>query len=698
LFRILRVQPQLGRDFLPEEDNPGQRAVILSHAFWTSRFKADPTVLGRNVTLSGKQFTIVGVMPAGFQFPIRAEATSMWITFARVKEVSDPGEKPITAQRGAHWLRVVGRLKPGVTVEQAGTDLTAIAQALAKEYPDTNAYNAMVRVQLLLNRLIGKTKPALIILLMAVGCVLLIACANVANLVLARNSGRSREIAIRAVLGASTARIVRQLITESILLSLAGATLGTLIASWGLSTLVKMYPDNLPRIQEVGVDMRVLLFTAALSVASGILFGLVPALRAASPHLSHAMQEGGRGSAGDMRHTRLRAGLVIAETAIGVMLLIGAGLLLRSLNKLSHVELGFNPHNVLTAQIDLSQTKYKEPETQDRFNQELQRKLNAIPGVKASALSLQIPLGADDWTISFDIVERRLPKSQQPSAAFYNVSAGFFETLQIPLLRGRTFDERDQRDASPVMIVNDAYAKRFFPNEDPIGKLVEIGGGDGKKRERWKTREIVGIVGNIRNSDINETPVPAYFVPMPQLIWGPPSILVRTEGDPAAVTSAIRTVLAQADPEAPLFEVRTLEDYFALDLGRARFQTTLLSIFAGIALILTSIGLYGLMAYTVVQRTREIGIRMALGASRKEVLAMVLNRGLVLSLCGLGIGVLGALALAKSIQTLLYEIPPRDPATYLVVALTLGAVALLASYIPAMRATRVDPMVALRYE
>jgi predicted permease len=697
-FRILGVQPTLGRDFLKEEDKPGQRAVILSQAFWASHFKSDPETLGKPVTLSGKQYTIVGVMPAGFQFPVRSETTEAWVTFARNAEISEPGEKPITEQRGAHWLRVMGRPKDGVSLEQAQADLTSIAKNLATQYPDTNLYSGIIRVQPFLSRVVGKTRRPLLILLLAVGCVLLIACANVANLVLARNSGRSREIAIRAALGASRTRIVRHLVTESILLSVCGAALGTLIASWGLSALVRLYPDNLPRMQEVGIDMRVLLFTAALSIASGVLFGLVPALRVSTPNLNDAMREGGRGTAGDSRHTRLRSSLVVAETAIGVMLLIGAGLLMRSLNRLSHVELGLNPANVLTANIDLSQTKYKEPEKQDQFNQELLRRLKTLPGVQSAALALQIPLGNDSWTISFDIVERRLPKSQQPSAAFYNVSAGFFETLQIPLLQGRTFDDRDQRDAAPVMIVNNAFARKYFANENPIGKMVEIGGGDGKKREHWKTREIVGIVGDIRNSSIDEAPVPTYFVPMPQLIWGPPEILVRTASNPTSVTADIRKALGEIDAEAPLFDVRTVEDYFALDLGRARFQATLLGIFAGVALLLTAIGLYGVMAYAVAQRTREIGIRMALGASRGQVLSMVLHRGVILTLSGIGIGVIGALALARFIAALLYEIPPRDPLTYIAVSIGLGCVALLASYIPALRATRVDPMVALRYE
>ncbi len=697
LFKILGVKPALGRGFLPADDAPGQHVAIISNLLWKKRFHSDSGMIGRGISLSGKEYTIVGVAPEGFQFPIQAQPTEVWVTVARDYEPESPSEKPVGEQRGAHFLSVIGRLKPGVTREQAETDLSAIARALSAQYPDQNKYYTAVRVEELLRSMVGDTRTPLTILLAAVGFVLLIACANVANLVLARSNGRSTEIAVRAALGASRGRIVRQLTTEAIMLSVGGAVLGALLAKWAVSATVGLYPQNLPRIAEVSIDGRVLLFIAGLAILTGILFGLAPAVHASRRNLNERMREGLRGAVGDSAHSRMRSVLVVAETAIGVMLLIGAGLLIRSLNRLSHVDLGLNPDHLLTAYFGLSEKRYN-ADQQDRFYQELMDKLRSLPGVTAAAGTQQLPLGNDDWSISFDVVERRVPESQQPSAAFYNVTSGFFETLQIPLLAGRTFNRSDTRISKPVMIINQEFANKYFPSENPLGKMVEIGVGEGKARARWKTREIVGIVGNFRATDLSQPARAAFFVPMPQLIWGPPTLVLRVAGDPNALVSSLRRVLAGMDPDAPLFEIKTMEDYLVLDLGRARFQTALLSLFAGIALLLTAIGLYGVVAYGVAQRTHEIGVRMALGASRKDVLQMVLNQGLLLTFLGVAVGVLGALGLAKFIESLLYQILPRDPATYLVVCVTLGVVALLASYIPAMRAIRVDPVVALRYE
>jgi predicted permease len=701
LFKVLGVQPSFGRTFLPEEDEPGHHVAIISHSLWTSRFHSDRDILNRTLNLGGEAYTIVGIAPEGFQFPIAAKKADIWITTSHDGEVREAGEKSMKVQRGAHMLNAIGRLKAGVTPEQAQADLSTIAKNLAAAYPDSNMFEPAVRVQEFLTDLVGDTRTPLLILLGAVGCVLLIACANVANLVLARSSGRSREIAIRAALGATRGRIIRQLITESLLLATAGAVLGTLIARWAVSSVVQLYPENLPRMESVGIDVHVLLFTALLAIGTGILFGLAPALHASRPNLNDAMREGGRGAVGDARHTRLRSTLVVAETAIGVMLLIGAGLLIRSMNRLSHINLGLDPSNILTADFDLSQKRYN-ADRQDRFITDLLNRVRAIPGVTSAGATNQLPLATDDWSISFNVLERPVPKGQQPSAAFYNVSAGLFQTLHVPLLQGRFFDQHDTRDAKPVMIINREFAKRYFPNEDPVGKIVEVGIGDGVARARWKTREIVGVVGDMRSSNskngVGDAPHPAFFTPLPQLMLGPPTLVVRTAGDPDALIGPLRKILVSMDPDAPLFNVKTLDDYLALDLGRARFQTMLLGLFAGVALVLTAIGLYGVIAYSVVQRTHEIGVRMALGATRTDVLRMVLNRGLVLTFVGVGLGVVGALALARFIESLLYEIPPRDPLTYATVCVTLAAVALLASYIPALRATRVDPMIALRYE
>jgi putative ABC transport system permease protein len=469
------------------------------------------------------------------------------------------------------------------------------------------------------------------------------------------------------------------------------------VAAWTLSAVLQLYPTNLPRAQEIGIDLRVVLFTTGLALLTGILFGLVPALRLSAPNLTDAMREGGRSSTSGQSHNRLRSGLVVAETAFGVMLLIGAGLFIRSLDRLSHAPLGFNPTHLLTASFDLSETAYK-PDQQDRFVHDLLARLRTLPGVTAAAGSLPLPLINDRWTISFNLVDHPVPEANQPSAGFYVVAPGFFETMQIPLVRGRTFGERDHRNAPPVMIVTDAFAKKFFPTEDPIGKRVEIGAGEGPARARYKTREIVGVVGDIRNSNLAKAPAPAYYVPLPQLMWGAPNLVIRTPGDPRSVASQVRAVLSSMDPTAPLYDVRPMDDYLALDLGRARFQTVLLGFFAGVALLLTAVGLYGVIAFAVAQRTHEIGIRVALGASRRDVLGMVLNRGIVLTVAGITLGVFSAAALSRLIQSLLYETPPLDPLTYIAVCVILSGVALLASYIPARRATRVDPMVALRYD
>lgn len=697
LFGLLGVRPELGRGFLPGEDEAGHHVAVISDTFWRSRFQGDRNVLGRNIDLNGRSFTIVGVMPPGFQFPVRAHARDLWITFSRDHETDDPKGKPGTEQRGFDHLEAIGRLKPGVTVEEANADLTSISRALATEYPDEDSHDGMIAVAIL-RYFVGDARKPLLILLGAVSLLLLIACANVANLLLARSTGRSREIAVRAALGASRGRIIRQFVTESLLLSATGAILGTAVASWGLTALLKLYPENLPRASESGVDGPVLLFTALTAMVTGLLFGMLPALRASAPDLNQAMREGGRTSTSGPAHSRLRAGLVVAQTALGVMLLIGAGLLVRSLQRLSHADFGINPNNLLTASFDLSETKYN-PDQVDVFVRDLLGRLRALPGVVSAGGALPLPMGGnDDWLISFDQLDHPLPENQQPAAGIYVVTNGYLETMQIPLLRGRRFDERDQRNSAPVMIITESFARKFYPNQDPVGHKIKIGAGDGEARKNYRTREIVGVVGDIRTTALADAPAPAYYVPLSQLMFGPPTLVLRTVGDPMAMAPAVAKVLSGTEPEAPLYSVRTMEDCLALDLGRARFQAVLLGLFAGIALLLTAIGLYGVIAYSVAQRTHEIGVRMALGASRSNVLSMVVNRGVQLTLAGLALGVVGALALARVIQALLYEIPPRDPATYFIVCVVLGVVALLASYLPALRAARVDPVVALRYE
>jgi putative ABC transport system permease protein len=696
MFRLLGVNPVLGRDFRSEEDQPGHHVAVVSDQFWRSRLNADPNALGRSLSLGGRAYTVVGVMPAGFQFPVASEGRDFWLTFSRNSEIDDPGDTPMTEQRGNHTLQAIGRLRPGITLPQANADLAAIASALAKEYPGTNAYGG-IAAQQELEFLVGDTRTPLVMLLAAVGLVLLIACANVANLLLLRSSARVREIGVRAALGATRARLIRQLVTESTILSLGGALLGIGVASAMLRGVLHFYPENLPRVEQIAIDPRVLGFSAVLAVVTGILFGLAPAVQASSPNLAATMREGGRTTTTGVGASRLRSALVIGEVALGVMLLVGAGLLLRSLQRLAHVELGFKPDHLITASFDLSEARYK-PDQMDQFIREFLSRLKSLPGVTAASGAMPLPLSDSTWHISFNWPDHPVKDEDEPGAAVYLASPGLFEAMHIPLLRGRTFSGLDHRNGEPTVIINRAFAKKFFPNQDPIGRKIKMGGGEGPARERYKTREIVGIVGDIRNRDLENEPEPAYYVPLPQLMWGTPTLVVRTTGDPSAMAGEIRKVLLSMDSEVPLYAIRTMDDYFALNLGRARFQALLLSLFAGIALVLTAVGLYGVMAQAVAQRTHEIGVRMAMGASRESVRSMILRRGTELTLAGTAVGIVGALALARLIESLLYQIPPRDPLTYVGVCAVLSAVALAASYVPALRATKVDPMVALRYE
>jgi len=695
LFRLLGVQPFMGRDFRPEEDQPGHYVAAVSYTFWRTRLNGDAGIIGRIINLNGRPYTVIAVMPTGFQFPIASEARDLWLTFSRPAESDAPDDTPVIRQRGNHTFSAIARLKQGITIQRANADLKSIALSLAHEYPGSNAFSGFA-ARPELDFLVGDTQTPLFILLAAVALVLLIACANVANLLLVRSSGRAREIGLRAALGAKRFRIVRQLVTESAVLSVGGAILGIVFASAMLQAVVSFYPANLPRAGQITMDYRVLLFSAALAVLTGILFGVAPALRVSSPNLAAAMRDGVRTTSGPAA-SRFRSALVIGEIALGVMLLVGAGLLLRSLHRLSHVDLGFSPEHLLTANFDLSETRYN-PDQQDRFIHDLLERLRVLPGVTAASGAMPLPLGGSSWGISFNFPDHPVPEESEPTAGVYVVSPGLFETMKIPLVRGRTFDDRDQRNSAPVVIVTQSFAQQFFPGENPVGRRIKMGGGEGPARQRYMTREIVGVVGDIKSSNLDKEPVPAYYVPLPQLMWGPPTLVVRTAAEPSTVVEEIRKVLATMDGDVPLYAVRTMDDYLALNLGRARFQTLLLGLFAALALVLTAVGLYGVMAQTVAQRTHEIGVRMAMGATRENVLAMVLGRGTLLTLAGTAIGIAGAFSFAKLIESLLYQIPPRDPLTYVSVCAVLALTAVIASYVPALRATRVDPMVALRYE
>jgi predicted permease len=696
MFRLLGVQPFLGRDFRPDEDQPGHYVATISNSLWRTYLNSDRNVIGRSLALNGRSFTIVGVMPAGFQFPISSDRRDVWLTFSRSAQKDAPDETPVTSQRGNHTYLAIARLKSGVTTQAAAADVSLIARALAHEYPGSKAYSG-IAVLPELQFLVGETKTPLLILLAAVGLVLLIACGNVANLILVRSSGRSREIGVRAAPGAKRSRIIQQLITESALLSMTGCVLGLVLANGMLQALLRFYPENLPRAEQINIDLRVLLFSAALAIVTGVLFGLVPALKTSSPNIAETMRESSRTATAGAGTHRVRSALVIGEIALGVMLLVGAGLLLRSLSRLAHVDLGFDPSHLLTASFDVSETRYN-GDQQDRFVVDLLSRLRNLPGVTAASGAMPLPLSNNTWNISFNWPDHPVPEENEPSGSVYLASTGLFEAMKIPLLRGRTFEDRDQRNSAPVIIITDAFARKFFHGQDPIGRKITIGAGEGPARDRYKTREIIGVVGDIRTNKLDQTPDAAYYIPISQLMWGTPTLVIRTAADPATVAGNIHKILSAMDPDVPLYEVRTMDQYLAVALGRARFQAILLGLFAAMALILTAVGLYGVMSQAVVQRTHEIGVRMAMGATRESVLAMVLGRGTTLTVIGTVIGIGGALALARLIESLLYQIPPRDPATYISVSVILALVAIGASYVPAHRAAKVDPMVALRYE
>jgi predicted permease len=692
LFSLLGVTPILGRTFRPEEDKPGEsgRVVILSSRLWENRFSSDPAIVGRAMVLNGKDYTIVGVMPEGFQFPIQNEPVELWATAA----VDSAGDDPMTSQRGARYISVLARLKPNVTRAQAQSEMDVIAARLEQQYPDSNSHRG-INVIPALETLVGDIRPALMILLGAVGCVLLIACANVANLLLARATSRHKEMAIRAALGASRARVVRQLLTESVLLSLAGGALGLLVALWGTSLLVTLSGDDIPRAAQIGLDAGVLGFTLLVSLATGLVFGLFPALHSSKTDLTESLKEGGRGSTDSSRHNRMRSGLVIAEVAIAVVLLVGAGLLIQSLRRLQQVKPGFDPHNVLTLSVGLPESKYPLQRQIDFFRQ-LTSGIEALPGVRSASTVLPLPLSNSRMRVTFETEGRPMARGDLPASEYRATGINYFRTMGISLLAGRDFSERDDRKSTAVIIVNEAFAQRFFPGEDPIGKHIKPGITIDEAKPAW--REIIGVVGNVKHLRLGAAPDPEYYVPHAQLPFDSMTIVVNTDGDPRSLISAVQSEVRTLDRDLPVSSVKTLEEYVAASVAQPRFNTLLLAIFAALALILTAVGLYGVMSYSVTQRSHEIGIRMALGARQQDVLKMVVRQGMTLTAIGLSVGLVGAYFLTRLMATLLFGVSATDPITFATIAVLLAGVALGACLVPARRATKVDPMIALRYE
>jgi putative ABC transport system permease protein len=692
LFPLLGVRRALGRGFLPAEEKVGSHVVVLSHKFWLSQFGGNRNIVGRMLTLDEHPYTIVGVASKGFSFPPDNPSIQLWTTIAVDAEVT-PGNQPITQQRGADILPVIARLKPGITLDQARAQLDVIARALAKQYPDTNSSCTAASVQPELDKLVGGTRRPLLILLGAVGLLLLIACANIASLLLARVSAREREIAVRTALGAGRGRVVRQLFTECLLLSLGGSAAGVLVSLVALRALVPLAATGIPRLTHAGIDWHVLAFTAVLAATTSVIFGIVPARQTGNVELVASLKEGSRGSSSS--NERLRGALVVAQIMLSLILVTGAALLMASFFSLENSNLGMRTDHLLTFRFSLPETLYNETRQVNFYDRFLQH-LRSVPGVKSAAGIWPLPLGGDAATIAFDIQERPARASSWPVANMAIVTPTYFATAGVPLLEGRAFTDRDSAKAPPVVIINKAFATKYFSGEDPLGKGIEPGATTGAGGAR--VHEIVGVVGNTKLSVLSARSTPIYYLPYKQLPWMPPPVIVRTAVPPRSIESTVRREMAALDPQVPLYEVRTMDDLLSLGVVTPRFHALLLGSFAAVAVLLTMVGLYGVMAYSVVRRTREIGVRVALGASQSAILSTVLKRAMTLIIIGMTLGTGGALAANQLLRSMLFGVAPLDPAIFSLAGLLVAATGLLATLIPARRATRVDPMTALRHE
>ncbi len=691
LFSLVGAAPLVGRTFLPEEDNEGSgRVVILSHAVWRQRFSSDPGIIGQSLALNNQAYTVVGVMPASFQFPVGFGYLG--------KVLNDPIELYVPlaptkkeAAHGNYSFFAIGRLKPGATIEQARAEMTTIEGRLEQQYPDTNTG---IGVSLVATReqTVKEIRPALLVLFGAVSFLLLIACANIANLLLARGASRQKEFAIRAALGASRARVLRLLLTESVLLSLAGGCLGLLLALWSTDALVALAPDNLPRLHEVFIDGRVFGFTLAVSLATSILFGFIPAIHAAKPDLNEALKEGSRGSTGSGAAKRIRGALVSAEVALSLVLLIGAGLMIRSFFRLQQMNLGFNPDNALAVNLSLSPTRYPEDRQQAAFFHEAIERLQSLPGIQAAGATTGLPLTLNLSGTDFRIEGRPEPEAGKEMIVHTrSVSPGYFGTLGISLIKGRDFSDRDKRGAPGAAIINNELTRIYFPNEDPIGKRITFDDGGS-----WMS--IVGIIDDVKQLGQDSAAKPEVYFPFSQMTSSSMSLVVRTSSNPASVVASIKDQIQQIDKDLPITDVKTMRQLLAESVSGRRFNMLLLTIFGAVALILAAVGIYGVISYSVSQRTHEIGVRMALGADRRHVLKLVVGQGMWLALVGVLIGLGASFFLTRLMSTLLFGVTATDPATFAVISVVLTGVALAATLVPARRATKVDPMIALRYE
>jgi putative ABC transport system permease protein len=686
-FDILGVRPIRGRTFRPDENEPGKtNVVVLSYGVWQQRFGGSDQTLGKRITLDGQQVEVIGVMPNGFAYP--ADRV-LWTPIEHTKEF-------LSTQRGAWYIHGIGRVKPGVEIGQVTAEVQAIGKQLAKQYPDANEGVDMTATSLH-EATVANIRQSVWILLGAVGFVLLIACVNVANLLLARAAARESEMAVRTALGAGRRRLVRQLLTESIIIGVAGGALGLLLAVWGVELLVGLEPQGVPRLKEVSVDGTVMAFTAMLAVLTGLLFGIVPAFQATRAAVSDSLKEAGRGAITSRSGARVRGALVVAEMALAVTLLAGAGLLIRSFATLAAVDPGFEVENALTFELSLSGERYAKDPQQVMFVDELMPRLRAIPGVQNAGASVFLPLSGSSIVLTFAVDGRPpLPPSQQPAIQVRVATPEYFETIGIPLKRGRWLTANDREGTPPVLLITEMAAREFFPNEDPIGKRLTIGWG--RAGGRRAGGEIVGIIGDVKDAGLAEADPPQVYLPYRQWPVQGMSVVLKTAVPPMSIVDAARHQVHAIDPNLPVANVRTLEQIVSRSISQPRFYMTLLAVFGASALLLAGIGIFGVLSYAVAQRTREIGIRMALGAPVAAVLRLIIRQAMILAGAGIALGITTAYFLSETLTTLLFNTSPTDRLTYAIVASVLVCVALVASYVPARRATKVDPIVALRAE
>ena len=690
LFTTLGVQPIAGRGFLAEEDQPGKnRVAILSYGLWQRQFGGDLSLIGQTITLDGDSYDVVGIMPPRFVFMLEVDLFT---------PIAFTPEQLAANNHGNEYLICVARMKPGVAFGQALAEMNTLADQLRPQFYGENWGITVVPLR---EQLVGSFRTALFILLGAVGCVLLIACANVANLLLARASARSKEIAVRTALGASRSRIVRQLLTESVLLAAIGGALGLLLAFVGVRLIVLGVPEDITGFivgwKDISINPQVLGFTFAISMITGIIFGVVPALHASKPALNESLKEGGRGGTEGRHRNRVRSALVVFEIAIALVLLISAGLLIRGFVRLRQVSPGFNPTNVLTMQLSLPRSKYAEKQQIASFFEQTVERVKNLPGVVFAAVGNNLPMTNNNWNASFAVEGLQVAQGEpSPHGDPHMVSPDFFQAMGIPLLSGRYFTEADSKDSLPVAIIDETLAVQYWPDQTPIGKRIAAF-FDGPRGERhW--REVVGVVGHVKQYGLDGKTKVQYYFPHAQSPQAEMYLIVRTASPRNGMVAAVRSAIDFIDKDQPIYQVSTLEQIVSNSVTQKRFSMYLLGIFAAVALLLAAVGIYGVMSYSVTQRTHEIGIRMALGAQQKDVLALVVRQGMVMTLIGVSLGLAGAFAATRVMESLLFGVGAHDPLTFAGISMLLGAVALTASLIPARRATKVDPMIALRYE